>query len=419
MIGAITVGVDLLQQYRSLFRNRNFVLHWLAGAVSNVGDFFNSLAVIKILSEKPESLGLFMALIMIAKVLPGLLFGPVAGIVADRFPRRTVMIVSDLVRAVLVLTLVFVSQPHLIVALVFLAAVAGAFYNPASSAMLPSLVRPEELVTAGSLNVMTQRTAMLVGNAAGAAVLSVVGAHNVFYIDAATFVVSALFLAGMALPAGAGDRAGAASSMKEDLAEAIAFLRAAPVIRHLFATLGFSSLADAALGVLIVPYLTLGLGLRPETLGYAIALFGGTSVVGALAIGARGDRIAWRTLLVGGLFFVWTCMMGVVIAHSAVLSLVFMTLPGLGSGAINVGLQAAFGRLLPDKVRGRIFGAWGMLNGLLYIVGVLVAGALADSLGARVTLAGFAMLFLAAGLYGAWFLRPRPGAVPAVRELAG
>lgn len=139
-------------------------------------DFFNSLALVKLLSANPARLGTYMALVMIAKVLPTVLLGPLAGVLADRLPRRTVMIASDLLRAMLVLGLVFTENPAAMITLVFLSAAAAAFYNPASNALLPTLVPPEELVTAGSLSVVTQRLALLLGNGIGAAVLMLVQA---------------------------------------------------------------------------------------------------------------------------------------------------------------------------------------------------------------------------------------------------
>lgn len=411
-----------MRQYLELFRNRNFVLHWLAGAISNLGDFFNSLALVKILSADPQRLGFYMALIMVAKVIPSAVLSPLAGVVADRLPRRTIMIVSDLVRALLVLGLVFVEQPAYIVGLCFLSAVASAFYNPASSAMLPSLVSKEQLITAGSLNVMTQRLAMLLGNAIGAVVLAAVGAHNVFYLDAATFAVSAVLLAGLSLPAAVQQVARAAGGspwqkVKQDLTEALRFLRTTPPVRHLFTTLGIASVADSAMNVLLVTFFTVGLGLAAESLGYVWALFGGASVIGALLLGAVGRKVRWQSLLVYGTVYIWFTAMGALVTASPIPSVAFLAMLGLGSGAINVSIQAAVGELVPDHVRGRIFGSFSMVNSLIYVVGVLIAGTLSDMFGPVPTLMGFSTFYLAAGLYTLLAFR-QPGAATPVRDSA-
>jgi MFS family permease len=383
-----------------------------------VGNFFNGLAIIKLLNEDPAHLGLYLAVIMVAKVLPGLLLGPVAGVVADRLPRKTVMIVSDLLRAVLVLGLVFVQQPGQILTLVSLAAIVSAFFNPSSSALMPSLVAKDELVTAGSLSVMTQRMAMLLGMGLGAWFLMAAGAHNVFYLDAASFVVSALMVAGIRVKAAtepATDQAEAGSGgtglwskFRGDVTEALAFLRTAPLVRHIIGSLALTSVADSALNVLLVTFFTVGLGLAVESIGFVWALFGGASVIGALVVGALGQRVHWRHLMSYSLVYVWFVMMGALVTASVVPSITFLTLLGLGSGASNVGLQAAIGELVPDHVRGRVFSAWGMVQSLIYVVGVTAAGVLSDRFGPTRTLMGFTTFFLFGAIYAFIAFRSRP-----------
>lgn len=397
-----------MRQYTALFRNRNFLLHWLAGAISNVGDFFNSLALVKILSEDPEHLGTYMALIMVSKVLPRVLFSPVAGALADRLPRRAIMVAADLLRAVLVLALVFVDQPVGILALVFAAAVVGTFFNPASSAMLPSLVKQEELVTAGSLSVMTERLAMLLGNGLGAVVLMAVGPHNVFYIDAASFAVSALLLGMITVPAVARKTSlsrSALGTFMADMKETAAFLRETPTVRHLLISLGIAAIGDSALSVLLVPFFTLTLGLAPESMGFVWAVFGAASVLGALMLGAVGRKVHWTHLFSYGALYVWLMMLGAILVSRAFPSAAFLTLVGLGSGAVNVALQAAVGELVPDWVRGRVFGTWTTFGSLIHATGILTAGPLADHFGPKVTLLGYSTAFLLTAGYAWWAFR--------------
>jgi MFS family permease len=415
-----------VKQYLPLFRNRNFLLLWLGGAISNIGDFFNSVALVKVLSADQAHFGFLLAAVLVAKMLPGVLLAPVAGVVADRLPRRTIMVVCDVLRAVLVLGLVVTDHPVVILALVFLAASVAAFHNPAASALLPNLVTQEQLVTAGSLAVMTQRMAQLLGNGIGAAVLGWLGAHNVFYIDAASFVVSALLVSAMVLPAGAAASAPAQSessgegvvatqgessgegaapaqatarSFKGDVKEALSFLRNTAPVRHLFVAFGIAAVGDSAMNVLMTTFFTAALGLAVEHLGYVWAAFGGASVLGALAIGALGNRIHWRTLISFGAVYVYATNMAALASGQALLATVFITLLGLGSGAINVGAQAAVGTLVPDQVRGRIFSAFGMMQSLIFVIFSMTAGALSDHLGPTIVLMIFSTPYLLAGLY--------------------
>ncbi|HYF95869.1 MAG TPA: MFS transporter [Symbiobacteriaceae bacterium] len=398
-----------MKQYRSLFRNRNFLLLWAGSAISSVGDFFNSIALVKVLSADPAHLGLWMALVMIAKVVPGVILGPVAGVVADRFPRRTVMIITDVLRAGLVAGLVFTSAPSAIITLCTLAAVVSTFHGPAYNALLPTVVTPEELVSANSLSVVTGRLAMLLGNGLGAVVMIFLGAHNVFYIDAASFLVSGALLLPMVPPAAAAlartdgsEHRSMAARFGADLKEALTFIRQTPTIRNMMITLAIVAFPDASLNVLMTTFFTIDLGLPAEGLGLLWALMGGTAVVGALVIGAIGSRVHWKYLISAGAVYIWACMVALLLIRGVISSATFIGLIGLGSGAINVGIQAAIGLLVPDQIRGRIFGGWGMINNLIYVIGALASGWLSDWMGASTTLMGFVTFYLLAGVY-AWF----------------
>ncbi|MDF2629938.1 MAG: multidrug efflux protein [Symbiobacteriaceae bacterium] len=397
-----------MQQYRSLFGNRNFLLLWIGTAISNIGDFFNSIALVKVLSADPAHLGLWMSLIMIVKVVPGVLLGPVAGVVADRIPRRTILVTADLLRAVLVGGLVFADSPSVIILLVALAATVSTFSGPAYSALLPTLVKPEELVAANSLSVITGRMAMLIGNGLGALVMIFVGAHNVFLIDSASYLVSAGFRLALVLPAAAAIVKTAAqhtsliARFTTDLKEAFVFIGKTPTIRHLMTAIAIAAIPDSALSVLMTTFFTVEMGLPAEGLGVVWALMGGTAVVGALAIGALGNKVHWKYLLSVGATYIWACSMGALLIRGVISSSVFVALIGLGSGAINVGIQAAIGLLVPNEVRGRVFGAWNTLNNLIYVVGVLIAGWLSDRVGPAITLMGFVTFYLVVGIQ-TWF----------------
>jgi MFS family permease len=405
-----------MKQYRALFGNRNFLLLWIGSAISYIGDSFNAIALVKVLASDPDHLGLWMSLVMLAKVVPGILLGPVAGVVADRLPRRTVMIVADLLRAALVAGLVFTARPAFMIVLVLLAATVACFHAPASNALLPSLVKPDQLVSASSLTMMTSRMAQLIGSGLGAAATALMGAHNVFWIDSASFIVSALFKVALVLPAAAyavkSDAArGLFARFKGDLTEALRFIGRTPTLRRLMTTFGIVAVPDSALNVLLVTFFTVGLGLAAENMGIIYALVGGTAVIGALAIGAVGSRVHWKYLISYGCAYVWFCMLTAILVHSPVGSGTFIALLGFGSGAVNVGAQAAIGLLVPDDVRGRVFAGWDMINSFIYVCGVLVSGALSDLIGATYTLLGFTMFYLITGIYAGVAFRGE-GATP-------
>jgi len=412
-----------MTRYLGLFRNRNFLRYWLAGALAGVGDFFNTLALVKLFSQDQDRMGFYTSLVVVANLLPNLVLGPVAGVLADRLPRKVIMVCADLVRAALMFSMIFVQEPLTLIGLDFAAAVAAAFFGPASSALLPNLVKREELVTAGSLNVMTARLAMLLGNALGAVLLALVGPAAVFGLNGGMFLISALLHAGMRVPApaaagapvqgegtapGTGRRpvASPVARLVGDLREAAALLRERPNLRHLLTGVGIANLGDSGTNVLLVTFFTVTLGLAAEQMGFVLAGFGAAAVLGAFLIGALGSRVHWRHLFSLGCCYIWLTATGAVVTSSLIPSSAFLLLLGLGSGAVNVGLQVAMADLVPDNVRGRISGAYSTVSAVIMIAGNLMAGALADRMGAAETMLGYSLAYLAAGVYGYLKLRP-------------
>ncbi|MGE5675981.1 MAG: MFS transporter [Mycobacterium leprae] len=401
-----------MKQYRALFQNRNFVLLWSGRIISSIGDWFNYVALIKILSADPAHLGFMLALVMVLKVLPDVLLAPLVGVLADRLPRRWIMIASDITRAGLVLGLVFAQSPVTILVLVCLSACMATFFNPANSALLPSVVGPDHLVTANALNTITGRTAQFLGNGLGAMTLLLIGAHNTFLIDSVSFLVSAALTALVAVPAVAAAAPaatrprGALAKFRADLKEAVAYLRQQPTVKALITMSAIVAVGDAATNVLLITFVTVTLGLPAEWMGIAIGAVGATGVLGGLAVGAIGNRVHWRHLLNWGLIYVWAVFVGGVSIQRLLPSLGFFLLMGLGSGVLNVGFQSGIGLLVPNEVRGRIFGAWGMVQSAIYLICVPLSGFLSDRFGAVPVLLTFTITYLLGGVYGLFALRP-------------
>src|SRR5213082_2433049 len=137
--------------FSSLLRtNRNYRFTWFGQIVSEVGDHFNNIAVLSLAIEMTHSGGV-VAGVMLARAIPAVLIGPLAGVVLDRFDRKRVMIASDLARAVIAAAFVFTIHRHntwLLYVLSGLLMVASPFFSAGRSAILPAIATPDELHTA-------------------------------------------------------------------------------------------------------------------------------------------------------------------------------------------------------------------------------------------------------------------------------
>jgi MFS family permease len=190
-------------RYGELLRaNRGFRLLWLGQVVSQMGDWFDTIAVYTIALKLTGS-SRSVALIMVARFLPSVVMGPLSGVVADRFSRRSIMITADLLRAVVVLGFLLVRRPDqmwLVYVLTILQLAFSAFFEPAKTAAIPSLVSNRELLAANAISAVTWSVMLTLGAAIGGFVAGWFGTNAAFVLDSLTFVASAMLIAGVHFP---------------------------------------------------------------------------------------------------------------------------------------------------------------------------------------------------------------------------
>ena len=188
--------------FRLLRQNPSFRNLWYGQVVSELGDWLNSIAIYALILKLSDS-GMAMAGAMMAKLLPIVLVSPIAGVVVDRVSRKTVMIVSDLLRCVVVLGFLLVEDRDvlwLVYALVIVEISLSGFFEPARSAIIPSLVPKEDLVTANALSGSTWSVMLAFGAALGGVIVYLFGIKAAFILDAGTFILSAWFLSKIPSP---------------------------------------------------------------------------------------------------------------------------------------------------------------------------------------------------------------------------
>src|SRR5688500_4078186 len=188
--------IDLLR------RNRSFRLLWLGQVVSQMGDWFNTIALYTIILNLTGS-GRDVGLLLVARFVPSFLFGPISGVVADRFSRQRIMIISDLLRALVVLGFLFVrraDQLWIIYVLTVFQLGLSTFFEPAKTAAIPSLVEERELVAANAISSVTWSAMLTIGAAIGGVTTGWFGTDVAFILDAATYLLSAALIASIRVP---------------------------------------------------------------------------------------------------------------------------------------------------------------------------------------------------------------------------
>ncbi len=190
--------------YLELLRgNRDFRLLWLGQVVSQLGDWFNTIALYALVLEVTGGSGRAIGLVLVTRFLPTVVLGPFAGVIADRFDRRTVIILSDLARALVVLGFLFIRRPEqlwMVYALSVLQLSLSTFFEPARSAALPSVVSDRELVTANTISSITWSAMLTLGAAVGGLIAGWFGLRAAFILDSLSYLASAALIASLRLP---------------------------------------------------------------------------------------------------------------------------------------------------------------------------------------------------------------------------
>lgn len=199
----VYLPVHQWQSYVTLFsENHQFRRLWLAGVISQMGNWFNYIAIFVLLTKLTGS-GHAISWFLIAKFIPTSVLGPAAGVIADRFSRKAIMIASDLLRALIVLCFLLVRRPEhvwLVYVLALLQESLWTFSDPARRASVPNLCRPDELNLANALGGATWSVMLAFGAALGGFISAIMGWQTAIILDSLTFLVSAKMLTKLRLP---------------------------------------------------------------------------------------------------------------------------------------------------------------------------------------------------------------------------
>jgi MFS family permease len=194
-----TTSISLRSYARLVRRNGNFRRLWMAQIVSEIGDWFYTLAIYTLLLQLTGHAG-SVALALVLQVLPQTLVGPTAGVVNDRLRRKQVMITADLIRFVTVLCMLFVrsrSMVWLVYPLLVAETMMAAFFEPARNAVIPNVASADEVLVANTLSSATWSVNLLIGASIGGVVAAFFGRDAVFIANALSFLASAVLISGM------------------------------------------------------------------------------------------------------------------------------------------------------------------------------------------------------------------------------
>ncbi|HET7676768.1 MAG TPA: MFS transporter [Candidatus Limnocylindrales bacterium] len=416
----------------AVLRNRRFLALWLAQLATQVGANMVLFGLAVLISERTGS-NSAVSLLILTFLVPAVVFGAVAGVYVDRYDRRLILVVTNLLRGVAFLLMVLVDDRLAFIYLlnVFVSTVTT-FFAPAEAAMIPLLVDRRQLLAANGIYIFTLQAAFAVGFALlGPLVVNLTGVQALLVAVAVLYFVAAALC--MVLPPAKpsvergltpqeaiGEAEAAVAGTLGQLREGIDYIRSN---RSIFWSLSYLAITASLIGVLGVlgpGFARDALGLGPKDFVVVVLPLGFGLVMGILILNSYGRLLDRRRVIEGGLIglavalallsaagpisrFLTRASEGGAVDLGPIVSLlavvVFLALlGGVAYGIVAVSAQTQLQEELPEDVRGRVFGVLNMLVSVASFLPILIVGPVADVVGTPVVIFFCALLVGLAGV---------------------
>jgi MFS family permease len=418
-----------------VFRNRPFLLLWLSQLFTQIGGNMVLFGLTVIVLESTKS-NTAVSILLLTFLLPAVLFSAVAGVYVDRLDKRSVLVVTNLMRAGM-FVLLWMAGDFLPVLLLLniLISTATVFFAPAEAAMIPTLVPKPQLTAANGVFTITLNAAFAIGYALmGSLVVTLVGAPGLILIVAVCYLIAAGFC--WTLPPEppvltAGEEASpglrnpdaeqAMGSTFAQLREGITFIRANRSISWSLAYLGIAASLIGVLGVLGPKFAVDSLGLAYKDFVVVVLPLGFGVVTGILVLNSFGHLLPRRRIIEGGLVSLGIFVILIVAAgpianflkkaeaatglmsiadFTSLLAIVtfIALLAGIAYAFVAIPSQTQLQEDIPEDTRGRVFGVLNMLVSVSSFLPIIIAGALSDVLGTSTVLLAVAIAISASGV---------------------
>jgi MFS family permease len=396
----------------TVLRNRNFTTLWLGQLISKVGDNFAVIAALVLINELAQASGLAVVVIATAMTVPQL-FALVSGVLVDRLSRKTVMIVTDLLRAgVILLPLLIQHSGHLYILYIsaFLLTGIGAMFVAARNASIPNIVPEEHLLTANALIQATELVSLILGASLATLVIGLTSTSTAFVVDAISFVVSALLIASTHIPRPR--RAAAPTAQRSEwrkfwheLGNGVRYIAGNKHLLQLMLITTMATLGLSATVLLAAAYFKQLLNISAEYLGVLQATEGIGMALGALLISIYASWARSRQIVSIAMIALGTGILVFAMAPSYWMVLIGALVVGMCVVSARTTLAAMTQALVPDSQRGRVESAMVTVIGIGTMGALVMAGIMGDLFGPKAILVTTGVIVLLAGIASIFTLR--------------
>jgi DHA3 family macrolide efflux protein-like MFS transporter len=399
---------------REVLANPEFRKLWIGQTISQIGDGLTTLAMMIVVNQLTGSTAA-LAGITIALTLPQLLFGMLAGVFVDRWDRKKLMIISDVLRGVLILALIFVRDASgiwIFYVVGFLQAGMGTFFYPAKGAIIPLIMDKELLLAANGLSQTTQVITGVVGSGLAGFIVGTAGSGwPAFSLDSISFFVSALFVARMIVPKVAAETTeGGTKAVFSQLVEGVRFIFSRKMLVGVMVTFAITMLGVGAINVLFIPLLMKDLKVPVAMLGFVDAAQVVGMVLAGSLVSSMASRLKASGIIVGGVLGLGICVGVISVLHSIWLVYIALFFLGLCLTPVQATASTIMQKYVPNEKRGRAGSAINTAISVASVTSMALAGVLGDVVGIRNVFMLSGVVVIAAGMIGAVLMRETPQA---------
>lgn len=367
-----------------IFKDGKFLKLWAGHGISTFGDMVTFLAIPMIVYGITGS-KFALSLSVLVRVIPVILIGPFAGALVDRLNRKTIMIWSDLLRALLTVVLLLSPDQYLlkmIYIVVFLKSLIGIFFNPAFNSTIPSIIKKENLMSANSVFGVTGNILQFVTPFAGAALIAFSGARAVLLIDMISFIVSAVAIYYIDIPKHPEKSRKLITPviLLKDIEEGFKFMLNSKTLTIIMITTLITQFGQGFIAPLWLPYVIEGLK-RPATdFGYLVAMQGFGSILGTSMLLLLGVRKSKSYKL---FYSIFTLMTGVTIFLQITtlnfnVFIMWGTLVGVFISGMGITTQTIVQHIAKNEILGRVSSTLNIINQTFMAAAVAIAGLLGE-----------------------------------------
>jgi len=367
--------MNTLQPFQSL-RNPVFARLYTAQTTSLLGDTLTWVGLALLAFELAgKHSGIVLSITLTLRVTTFVLLSPLAGVIADRFDRKRIMVLTHLVRMLIVGFLPIVTQVWQIYVLIFTLNVFNAFFTPTYQATIPLVTRQDDYPQAIALSSATYQLLGVLGPSLAGSLAVFIGARQLFFLDALSFLVAAvmIFTLPTQLRVDQSQQTKTTGKIWQDIKDGTTRLFTNLPIRYALAMQLVASVAGAQILVNTVGYIQGTLKLGNQEYGWVMAAFGIGATLSSIAFGAFNQRLERTSFAVMGATIITTAMLPANYASLAPL-MILWSIAGVGQTLVNLSTQTLIADQIPVMVQGRVYGAHFAWSHLWWVISYPLAG---------------------------------------------